>query len=69
MLTHFIYVQYGCENQSKVVYSYSLGSTSAGSVPSGNRSVTSSVSSPRVTAIVIKDKVIINRLLFKEWVV
>ncbi len=37
-----MYVQYGCENQSKVVYS--LGSTSTGS-PSGNRSVTSSVTS------------------------
>ena len=33
---HFIYVQYGCENQSKVVYC--LGSTSTGSVPGRNRS-------------------------------
>jgi hypothetical protein len=43
VLKHFIYVQYGCENQSKVVYS--LGSASIGSVPNGNRSVTSSVTS------------------------
>ncbi len=42
-LKHFIHVQYGCEIQSKVVYS--LGSTSTGSVPSGNRSVTRSVTS------------------------
>ncbi len=38
-----MHVQYGCENQSKVVYC--LGSTSTGSVPGGNRSVTSSVTS------------------------
>ncbi len=43
MLKHFIYVQYVCENQSKVVYS--PGSASTGSVPNGNRSVTSSVTS------------------------
>ncbi len=42
-LKHFIYIQYGCENQSKVVYS--IGSTSTGSAPSRNRSVTSSVTS------------------------
>ncbi len=41
---HFIYVRYGCENKSKVVYS--LGSASTGSVPNGNRSVTSSITSP-----------------------
>ncbi len=41
MLTHLIYVQYRCENQSKVVYS--LGSTSTGSISSGDRSVTISV--------------------------
>jgi hypothetical protein len=43
VLKQFIYVQYGCENQSKVVDS--LGSTSTGSVSSGDRSVTSSVTS------------------------
>ena len=43
MLKHFISAQYGCENQSKVVYS--LGRTSTGSVSSGDRSVTSSVTS------------------------
>jgi hypothetical protein len=43
VLKLFIYVQYGCENQSKVVYS--LESASTGSVPNGNRSVTSSVTS------------------------
>jgi hypothetical protein len=43
VLKHFIYVQYGCGNQSKVVYS--LGSTTTGSALSGNRSVTSSVTS------------------------
>ncbi len=43
VIKHFIYAQYGCENQSKMVNS--LGCTSTGSVSSGDRSVTSSVTS------------------------